>query len=272
MQASKLIASKKALAIPVTYLFLFVSLIALVSMTYGFAITKIGTRSAAIKVTVAKQNMQALDNTVQAVVWSFGASEIVYMDDCGSVFRAVPSAKRLTLNFTDEQTFSSIVFNNSLGKVFYNLEPSEFNDAGLYVRGDGRAIINQTAYSMSQLNFVAGGEAQEIVLCYRPLVTVAVVGTQDGRPLNLARIHIINLSYSQNLGLTEKFYLKIASLNVTANMYPYVFNQSTISIALKANFDGVQTTVWLPISSNTNGAVVNLETMVCNIKIQSAGA
>jgi hypothetical protein len=30
-------------------------------------------------------------------------------------------------------------------------------------------------------------------------------------------------------------------------------------------------TVSLPISSNVNGALVNLETVACNIRIQSAG-
>ena len=40
----KLLKSKKALAVPVTYLILFVSLIAIISVTYSYAVVKIKSR------------------------------------------------------------------------------------------------------------------------------------------------------------------------------------------------------------------------------------
>jgi hypothetical protein len=267
----KFLPSKRALAIPVTYLILFVSLIAVISATYSFAIVKISARGAMLKASVAKQNMQILDDAVHSVAWSFGASEVVYMDDTGGAFQTEPTAKKLAINFTDEQSFSELVFNSSIGKAFYELESSEFSNDGLFVRGDYRAIINQSASTMAQLYFGAGNDAKELTLCYRPFATAALVGTSNGKPLNLMRIYIINLNSSENLVLREKFYLKVTAVNVTTVTRQYNFNVSVSSLALKTVFDGTSSTVWLPVSSNVEGAVVNLEIVTCNIKIQRAG-
>jgi len=262
--------SKKALAIPVTYLILFVSLMAIISVTYSFAVVKISVRGALLKISVAKQNMQLLDDAVRSVAWSFGASGVVYMDDCGGVFQTEPTAKTLVLNFTDNQSFYDIAFNSSVGKAFHKLEPSESDYDGLFIRGDNRAIINQSAFTVTQLYFGIGDDAKELTLCYRPSATAASIGTCNGKPLNLIRVHIINLNSSQNLMLREEFYLKVTSLNVTTVTRQYEFNVSVSSLALRANFDGTLTTVWLPISSISEGALVNLEIVVCNVKIQRA--
>lgn len=267
-QLRKLSRSKKAFAIPVTYLILFASLIAIITLTYSFAIVKISARGALLKASVAKQNMQVLDDAVHSVAWSFGASEVVYMDDCGGIFQTEPTAKSLLINFTDEQSFYNIVFNSAVGKAFYELESSESNDYGLFIRGDDRAIINQSAFTMTQLYYAIGDDAKELTLCYRPSATAAPIGTSSGKPLNLIRISIINLNSSQNLMLREKFYLKATSVNVTTTTSQYTFNQSVSSLALKTVFGGTLSTVLLPISSNADGAVVNVEIVICNVKIQ----
>lgn len=267
-RSRKFLHSKKALAIPITYLILFVSLMAVISVTYSFAVVKISARGALLKASVAKQNMQALDNAVRSTVWSFGASEVIYLDDCGGVFRTEPVAKTLVLNLTDEQSFCDAVFNSSVGKAFYELEPSESYYDGFFVRGDDRAVLNQSAFTMTQLYFAAGDEAKELILCYRPSTTAASVGTSNGKPLNLVRVYIINLNSSQNLILRENFYLKVTSVNVTTALKQYEFNVSVSSLALKASLDGTLTAVWLPISSDPEGAVVNLEIVVCNVRIQ----
>lgn len=270
IEARRFLASKRALAIPVTYLILFVSLMAIISVTYSFAVAKISGRGALLKASVAKQNMQILDDAVRSVSWSFGASEVVYMDDCGGSFQIESTAKALVLNFTDEQSFYDVVFNNSVGRAFYELEPSENNHAGFFLKGDERAIINQSAFTMTQLYFATGYDAEELILCYRPSATSANIGTKNGKPLNLLRVYILNLNSSQNLMLSEKFYLKVTSLNATAVTRQYEFNSTVSSLALKAVFDGKSTTVWLPISSIAEGAYVDLETVVCNVKIQLA--
>lgn len=270
-QSARFLRSKRALAIPVTYLILFASLIAIISVTYSFAVVKISARGALLKASVAKQNMQVLDNAVRSVVWSSGASKVVYMDDCGGVFQVQPTAKNLVINFTDKQSFYDVVFNSSIGKVFYKLEPSEFSYEGLFIRGDDRAIINQSSFTMTQLYVITGDDAKELVLCYRPAATVAVIRANNGKPQNLIRIYIVNLNSSQNLMFRQKFYLKVTSVNFKTVTRQYEFNQSVTSLALEVVFDGTLNTVWLPISSNAEGAVVNLEIVVCSIRIQRLG-
>jgi len=268
----KFLRSTRAFAIPVTYLILFASLIAIISLTYSFAIAKISARGALLKASVAKQNMEVLDDTVHSVAWSFGASEVIYMDDCGGVFKTAVAAKRLVLNLTDEQTLSSIVFNSSIGEALYEIEPSENNDYGLYIRGDDRAIINRTQFSVTQLYITTGNEKQNIILCYRPLAIVATIGTVDGKPLNLIRVNIVNLNSSQSLVLSEKFYLRVTSVNVTTLRSQYQFNATISSLTLKATLDESSSTVLLPLSSNAEGAIVNLEVVVCNVKLERTEA
>jgi hypothetical protein len=268
----KFLDSKKALAIPVTYLILFVSLIGIISATYSFAIVKISAKGNLLKTSVAKQNMQALDDTVHSVLWNPGASNVVYMDDCGSVFQTLPAAKNLIVNVTDGIAFNQIVFNSSIGKAFYELETSELNYDGIFVKGDSRAIVNQDTSVMTQLYFSAGDRSKELTLCYRPSASVALISTMNGKPLNLIRIYVIDLNSSQDLVLTEKFHLKVAAVNVAIATQQYEFNSSVSSLALKAVLDGTLSTVWLPITSNTDGAIVNLETVICTIKIQEVGA
>lgn len=260
------------MAIPVTYLILFASLIAIISVTYGFAVVKISARGALLKASVAKQNMQFLDEAVHSVAWSFGASKTVYMEDCGGTFKTEKAAKSLAINLTDGQTFSSIVFNSSVGKVFYELEASAESQEGIFIRGDGRAIINQSANTMTQLYYARGETTQQLVLSYRPMATALTTGTSNGKPLNLIRIYIISLDSSQTLALSGSFYLKVSALNVTSTSQLYEFNSPVSSLALKAVLDKAQNTVWLPITSSEEGAFVNLEILVCNVKIQKVNA
>jgi hypothetical protein len=270
-QISSFLRSKRALAIPVTYLILFVSLITVISATYSFAVAKMSARGAVLRASVAKQNMQLLDDAVHSVAWGFGASEVVYMDDCGGDFQTATAAKRLVINLTDEQTFSDVLFNSSLGKAFYKLEASEFSYNNEFLRGDERTIINQSSFSTTQL-YVATEDAKQLVLCYRPLVTAAVIGMSNGKPLNLIRIHVINLNSSQNLMISQKFYLKATARDVATATSQYEFNSSTASLAVKADLDGVTSVVWIPISSNSSGAVVTVEVVVSNVRIQEAEA
>ena len=269
-QLKGFLKSKRALAIPVTYLLLFVSLMAIISMTYSFAVVKINSRGALLRASVAKQNMQFLDDSVHSVAWSFSASEVVYMDNCGGIFKTENTAKNLALNFTDEQTFYSVLFNSPVGRMYYKLDDSEFNEDGSYIRGDDRAVINQTAFTMTQLYVMTADDAKQLVLSYRPLATAAAIGTSGGKPLNLIRINVINVNSSANLSQQEKFYLKVTSVNVTTTKTRYEFNQSVSSLAIKSAFDGKETTVWLPISSISDGVVVDVEVDVCYITIQRA--
>jgi hypothetical protein len=248
-------------------LILFASLMALISLTYTFAVAKINARASLLKVSVAKQNMQILDDALHSVGWSFGGSKVIYVDDCGGTFRTLTTAKKLMLNLTDEQTMKDVLFNSSLGEVFYELEHSESSDYGLYLRGDDRAIINKTSFTMTQLYITNGNETQNVILCYRPLATVAVIGTINGKPLNLIRINVLNLNSSQALGMSGSFYLRVMSTDVTTTSSQYQFNSSISSLALKATLDGVFERIWLPVSSTSEGAVVDVEIVICSVRL-----
>jgi hypothetical protein len=213
--------------------------------------------------------MEFLDDAVHSVAWSFGASEAVYMDDSGAVFRTEITTKPLLINFTDEQTISDVVFNSSVGRASYEL-PSESSYDNSFIRGDERPILNQSSFTMTQLYASIEKDAKTLVLCYRPSATVAVIGASNGKPLNLIRINIINLNSSESLALREKFYLKITSLNVTTITHRYEFNSPVSSLELKAALDGTSNAVWLPISSNIDGAVVDVEVVTCSIQIREA--
>ena len=268
----RLAASRKALAVPVTYLILFASLIAIISVTYGFAVTRISAKGAQLRVSVAKQNMQALDEAVRFVAWADGSSKTVYMEDCGGQFQTQPKAKGLVINLTDGQAFSCVVFNGSVGEALYMLEGLAESQEGTYVRGDGRTVIGQNGFTVTQLYFGRGESAQQLVLCYRPLAMVLAAGISGGKPLNIIRVYIISLSSSQTLSLYGSFNLKVSALNTTSAVELFEFNSSVSSLALEALSEGAKTTVWLPVESTAEGAFISLEIVVCNIQIRRVNA
>jgi hypothetical protein len=260
------------LAVPVTYLILFASLIAIISITYGFAVTRISAKGAQLRVSVAKQNMQALDEAIRTVAWSDGSSKTVYMEDCGGQFQTQPKAKSLIINLTDGQAFSRTVFNGSVGEALYMLEGLAESQEGTYVRGDDRTIIGQNGFTVTQLYFERGESAQQLVLCYRPFATVLAAGTMNGKPLNIIRLYIISLASSQTLSLYGSFNLKVSALNTTSTVELFEFNSSISSLALEALSEGAKTTVWLPVESTAEGALVSLETIVCNVQVGRVNA
>jgi hypothetical protein len=265
---TKFLHSKKALALPLTYLILLVSLITIISATYSYAVIRIAAKGASLKASIAKQNMQLLDNAAHAVAWSSGSSEVIYMDDTGGTFKTEPASRNLVINITGEQGLNEIVFNDSVGEAFYELESSEVSYADVYVRGDDRTIINQTAFTMTQLYGAIGTNAQNLILSYRPMATVTIVGTSNGKPLNLVRIYVITLNESQNINLEGVFNLKVTALNTTTISHQYEFNQSISSLELEVNLSGTINSVSLQISSIAQGAVVNVDTIICSIRLQ----
>jgi hypothetical protein len=268
----KIASSRKALAIPVTYLILFASLIAIISVTYDFAVTRISAKGAMLRVSVAKQNMKALDEAIRTVAWSAGSSKTVYMEDCGGQFQMQPKAKNLIINLTDGQAFSRTVFNGSVGEAIYLLEGLAESQEGTYVRGDSRTIIGQNGFTVTQLYFERGESAQQLVLCYRPLAMVLAAGISSGKPLNIIRVYIISLSSSQTLSLYGSFNLKVSALNTASTVEVFEFNSSVSSLALEALSEGAKITVWLPVESTAEGAFVSLEIVVCNIQIRRVNA
>jgi len=267
---SSLWESKTGIALPVTFLMLFVSLTLIVSATYYFAVTKINISSQGVKVSLAKQQMLSLEDTIQSVLWSPGSYEIYEFEDLGGTFKAEPTANRLVMNLTDD-SFYDVFFNSSIGRVAYELPLSEDSNDYVFLRGDNRAVVNQSSSTMIQLYIRMGATSPEISLSYRPLAGSTVIEQGDGKPTNNVRIYVINLNSSKTMTMQGKFRLKTMCINVTSTWKNYDFSYSLTAIKLKVSLDGRVGTVSLPISSNEEGAIVKVETVTCNIKIQNAG-
>jgi len=267
---SSLWESKRGIAVPVTFLMLFVSLTLIVSATYYFAVTKINVDSQGLKVSAAKQRMLSLADTIQSIMWSSGSYEIYEFEDLGGKFKVDPTAKRLVMNLTDD-SFYDVFFNSSIGRVAYELPPSEDSNDYFFLRGDSRAVVNQSSSTMTQLYIAMGATSPEITLSYRPLAGSTVVEPGNEKPTNNLRIYVINLNSSQTMTMQGKFRLKTTCVNVTSTWKNYDFLNPITVMTLKVSLDGAVGTVSLPISSNVNGALVDLETVICNIRIQSAG-
>lgn len=266
----KLLSSRRGIALPVTFLMLFVSLILLISATYYFSISRISAKTQALKVSGAEQGMLSLEKVVKFVAWSPGSYEIYEFDDFGGEFGVVPTAKRLVLNLTDDSSFYDVFFNSSIGKVVYELPPSETQD-NLFLKGDSRVIVNQSSSTMTQLYISQGTEHYEITLSYRPLAGSTVTGSSNGKPVNNLRVYIVNLNSSQNITRLGNFRLKVTCVNVTSSWRSYNFSDPVTSLSVKASLDGTNGEVSLPISSNSTGAIVNLETVICNVKTEDVG-
>lgn len=263
--------SRKAIALPATFLMLFVSLLILITATYYFSMTRISAKTLALKTSGVKQEMLSLEETVKFVTWSPGAYQTYEFGDFGGQLKAVPGAEQLVLNITDDSSFYDVFFNDSIGKAYYEVPPSEeiFDDA--YLKGDSRVIINQSSSTMAQLRISQGSEHYEIILSYRPLASATVTNSSDGKPANSLRVYVISLNASENLTRLGSFRLKVSCLRVTSVTRTYNLTSPITRLSIEADLDGVINDVSLPISSNSQGAVINLETIVCEVKLEDAG-
>jgi len=266
----RLLRSRRAIALPVTFLMLFVSLVLLVTVTYYFSISRISAKNLELKVSGAEQEMISLEKVIKFVSWSPGSYEIYDLGDFGGKFRVLPSAERLVLNITDGATFQEVFFNSSVGEVLYELPSSDIQES-VFLKGDNRVIVNQNSATMTQLYASQGMGHYEITLSYRPLAGATVTGSSDGKPVNSLRVYIVTLSSSENITRLGAFRLKTTCVNVTSNWQAYDFSDSITSLLIKASLDDVSGQVSLPVSSNEQGAIVNLETITCSVKLEDIG-
>ncbi|MGD9131043.1 MAG: hypothetical protein PVH73_05665 [Candidatus Bathyarchaeota archaeon] len=259
--------SKRALALPITFLLLFASLFAVISITYYFAVSKVNVNNQILQISSAKQSMNTIEKSLQLVVWQPGSSKTIEFGDCGGTLKTEPSANLLTINVTDE-TFSEVIFNSSVGGLIYELPYSQSADTGLYLKGTSQVVENRSGAVMTQLYIESGEEHPEIVLRYRPVVSSVTGGTENGKPVNNVRIYVVNLNSSQNLVLMGKIPIKTSCVNTTTYVNSYNLSYSPDSLTVKATINERQAQVSVPISGNENGAIINVELVVSNTKIE----
>jgi hypothetical protein len=260
--------SRKALSIPISFLILFVSMLGIVSITYYFAVEKINTRSTTLKITTAKQDMLSLDETLLAVIGQSGSARTFEFSDSGGEVNVQPSANSLIINVTDNRGIFATIFNEAAGQVIYKLSYSESPDTGLFLKGDSHTITNQSGSAITQLYIRSGAEHPEIVLHYRPVVSYTTAGMEDNKVVNNLRIYIVNLNSSEAIALFGKVPLKIScvSTQITTTTYDLSYEPETLLVT--SILDGVTGQVSIPVASTANGAIINVEMVLCDVTIE----
>jgi hypothetical protein len=265
---TKLRRSKRALAIPATFMILFVSMLGVVSITYYFAVEKVNTRSTTLKIVTAKQDMLSFDETLLSTLWQSGSARTFEFADSGGEVNVEPSADTLTINVTDNNDVDGTIFNETIGQVLYALPYSETPDAGLFLKGDSRTIVNQSGSVITQLYVRRGAEHQEILLRYRPTTSYTTAGVENGKAVNNLRIYVVNLNSSETISMFGKVPLKMSCVTTQITTTTYDLSYEPETLLVTAILDGASGQVSIPVSSTASGAIINVELVLCNITIQ----
>jgi hypothetical protein len=260
--------SNKALAVPVTYLILFVSTMLLISVTYVFAVQQVNNQQQSFQALTARQDMVSLDNDILSVTSQPGSAAVLDFRDSGGQLNVEPSSGNLTMSVTDNAEINGTIFNETTGQIVYNLAPSESVEIGFYIEGDSSTITNQSDASLSQLCFVGSLQGPQIQLGYRPQVTYASSGTQNGQAVTDIRIYIVNLNSSAAFSLGGELPLKIScqSAQLTTTTYRVFYPIENLMITSQLN--GSSGSVSVPISSTSAGAIIHIQIVSSNVTVE----
>ena len=264
----KLQRSKIGLAIPVTFLILFVTMLGIVSITYYFSIEKVNAQSQTLKISTAKQDMLTFDDSVLSVLWQPGSARRFEFSDSGGTLRVQPSANLLTISVTDNESLSDTVFNGTAGQVKYELPYSQSLDTGFFLKGDSRTITNQSGSGITQLSIVRGDDHPAISLRYRPSASHATIGTENNKPVNNLRIYVVNMNSSETIELMGKIPLKISSLTTQISTTKYNLSYPLETLTLNSTIENENWQVSIPIESTVEGAIIQVEVVQCMVKIE----
>ena len=221
-----------------------------------------------LKVSTAKESLISLNDEIISTLGQPGSSTTFDLSDSGGLLKIQPTSNVLTLSINGNSEVQETIFNTSIGKITYQLPYSSTSQTGLYLEGDSRTITNQSGSSTSQLCIANGAEHQEIQLQYRPTVTYAAAGLQDGKAVNSIRIYIVNLNSSMEISLQGELPLQISCTNTQLESKSYEVSNNVGNLALTSVLNGVSGSVSVPISSTTEGAIIHVETVVSNVSIQ----
>jgi hypothetical protein len=249
----------------VTYLILFVSTLLLISVTYVFAVQQVNDRQQSFQVLTAQQDMTSLDNDVLSVISQPGSAAVLNFRDSGGQLNLTSSANNLTLSVSDNVGVNETIFNATTGQVAYLLPSSESADIGFYVEGDSQTITNQSGASMSQLQIVSSLQGPQIQLGFRPEVTYAPAGTENGQAVTDIRVYIVNLNAS-SFALGGELPLKISCLNAQLETRTFQITQPE-NFVITSQLNGSVGRVSVPVSATSAGAVIQVQIVVSNISV-----
>jgi hypothetical protein len=121
---------------------------------------------------------------------------------------------------------------------------------------------------MAQIAIANGEQHVELQLRYRPSITYVVAGEENGYAVNNIRIYIVNLNASDTLALFGVLPLQPRCLSTQLSTQSYQVTQAVTPLNVTSTLDGQAGSVIVPITATANGAVINIETVVCNIAIE----
>jgi hypothetical protein len=240
----------------------------MISATYYFSIQKVNTRSQTLKVETAKHDFLSLDQNLLTVMQQPGSARTIDISDSGGKIKVSPLTNTLAIRVSDNSSVDETIFNGTIGQVSYELPYVDSPETGLFLKGDSRTIGNQSGSVMSQLYIERGVEHPEILLRYRPIVTTAITGSENGTVVNTVRIYLVNLNSSSQLSLGGALPLKTSflSTSLTTNRYDLAYEARTLNVS--SVLSGVYGNVIAPISGSTAGTIINVELVQCNLKIE----
>ncbi|MCX6643944.1 MAG: hypothetical protein NT043_01875 [Candidatus Bathyarchaeota archaeon] len=244
------------------------STLGIITVTYYFSVERLNTQSETLKVSTAKQNFLSLDDVILSTLWQPGSSATFDLTDSGGLTNIQPTSNVLTISINDNSSIEETIFNSSLGKVTYELPYSGSSETGLYLKGDSRTITNQSGSSLSQLCIANGAQHPEIQLRYRPTVSYATGGLENGKAVTDIRIYIVNLNSSDPIALQGELPLKISCTSTQLTTKTYEVSYQPENLAITSQLDGANGSVSVPISSTPEGSILNIETVISNISIE----
>jgi hypothetical protein len=247
---------------------LFVSMLGIVSITYYFAVEKVNTRSTAFKISTAKQDMLSFDENLRATLWQPGSARTFEFSDSGGKLNVQPASNSLVINVTDSQSVAATLFNETIGQVRYELPYSETPDTGLFLKGDSRAITNQSGSVITQLYVRRGAAHAELLLRYRPTTSYAAAGVENDKAVTNLRIYVVNLNSSETISLFGKVPLKMSCVTTQITTTTYDLSYDPETLLVTSVLDGAVGQVSIPVSSTASGAIINVEMVLCNVTIE----
>jgi len=263
-----IIGSKCALALPVTFLILFVSTLGIISVTYYFSLQRINTQDQALRASTAKQSFQSLDDAILSTLGQPGSSVTFDLADSGGLTEIQPTGNILTIRVNDSMGIGETVFNSSIGEITYELQYLGSLQTGLYLHGDSQTITNRSGSSLSQLYIARTSQGPEIQLSYRPAVSYMTDGSENGKSVTDIRIYIINLNSSASIALQGELPLLISCTSTQLTTKTYEVSYQPENLAITSQLGGAYGSVSIPLSTTSHGAIINIETVISNISIE----
>jgi hypothetical protein len=212
--------------------------------------------------------MMSLDEAVSSVLWAPWSSRVVEIGGSGGELVINGSSNFMVLEIADGGELSETAFNDTVGQVAFELPYSNSLDTGIFLKGDARAIVNQSGSGITQLSVERGAEHPEIQLCYRPILSYAYSGVENGRVVNSLRFYVVTLNSSKSGGLVGTVSMRVSCATtemITKSCDIQVAGETALVTCRLGESSGQ---VIVPIQSNSLGAIVHIEVVQCQVEIE----